>query len=196
MAVRVSSGGRLAQAMAWNAHQLGLKAMSFDPGATGISTASLATGRRWYVRLATPELITVANIVTHIWSAGSGLTVALAGLHNQAGTLIGSTADQSSVWNSGGSGSALKSMAVTAESGQSLTVGGTPDSYVFVQLLAVGTTVPQILVPSVSNAQALNLGLATGASRASNNGAGGQTTLATAVNMSSSGTELFWVGLS
>jgi hypothetical protein len=112
----------------------GYLAWTFDPAqvsATGIAPGSGVVN---LAKVLVPQPISVTNVVLYVTSAGSSLTAgqSFAGLYNSAGTLIGTTADQSSAWTSTG----RKSMALT---GGPFTL--TP-GYYWVAFYSVGTTPP------------------------------------------------------
>ena len=151
------SGGITAQSLAlWlpsdNPTVLG---WSFDPLIGDTTTQALSSGVTAYSRVPLPGTVTVSSVITGIMAAGSGLTFARAGIYAPDGTLIAQTADQSTAWTSTG----LKTMALTAEAGQSLTLSV---PWVHVAILAIGTTRPAPIrrnAAGVSLDTAISIGL-------------------------------------
>jgi len=104
------------------------------------------------VAIKIPRAMTVANLIMNVSVIGATLTTGenIASIYSPTGTLIASTADQSTVWTSLG----LKVMALTAAGGQSLLL---PAGYVLAGPLAKGTTAPQFSDAAVSAAAAVAL---------------------------------------
>lgn len=174
------------------AEQYGLKGWSWEPG-MGHTNVQVASGQAIYVRIPVPRQFTIANVHTQIHTLASGLTYAAIGVYNSAGTLIGRTGDQITAFGSTG----YKTAAVTAESGQSLTVGGTPTSFVHVAPLTVGSVPPKYFILSSVDTNMLALGLASGAFRV----IGPETSLSTlpssrGVSTKDGSVRILWMGLS
>lgn len=114
-----------------------------------LSLSSVAgTGGVLYLgRVYIPETITVANLLMYVGIAGATLTAAQnwAGFYDASGALIAKTADQTTAWASAG----LKTMALTAEAGKSLTIVGGPDVAIWVAHLSNGTTKPAFRMANV-----------------------------------------------
>lgn len=91
-------------------------AWAFDPGLgfDGVNTAMATAGRLYVVRVPIRVPVVVSNILLYITGIGVTLTSGQckAALYDPSGTLLQTTADQSTSWNSTG----LKTMAITATS--------------------------------------------------------------------------------
>lgn len=138
----------------------GLIAWSYDVAqAVNTATTSVSTGVLSLIKIRTSVPRTISSVLIYIATAGAGLTAGqcFAGLYKADGTLIATTADQATAWQSTGT----KTMALTAVSGQSLTL--LPPGNYYIALLAVGTTMPTLI--RSSGQPALNVGLAAGAYR-------------------------------
>jgi hypothetical protein len=124
----------------WGASDLGYAAVAFDPVMqTDTGTANLITAGTLNLiglQLRIPD--NIADLDLWVIGAGGGLTTALAGLYNSAGTLLGHTGSQTSGWAS--AGVAPVQLALTAQATNSLT-DLVPGLY-WVALLAAGTTMP------------------------------------------------------
>ena len=92
----------------------GYLAWNFDPVMINSSTAVTPTGTIWLHRVTLRRAATVTNVLLFLGTLGSGLTSSqnFAGLYNSAGTLIGTSADQTTTWNTGGS-TGLKTIALS-----------------------------------------------------------------------------------
>lgn len=126
-------------AIAFRPSDSGLKLASFDSvQATG--SLILGGGFLYLVKLPAPYTVTVANLLAAVVTAGASLTAGqnLAGIYDSDGNLWAATADQSTAWTSLGT----KVMALTAQSGRSLTLPGGPGVFYWAALLANGTTKP------------------------------------------------------
>lgn len=112
---------------------------AYDP-TKSTSTNVLTSGTIQGARIKLPVGVTLANIVSHVGTAGSGLTAAqcFGGLYTTGGVLIAKTGDLSAVYNSTG----LKTNALTVQGGQSLTFSA--GSVVIAALLFNGTTPPAL----------------------------------------------------
>jgi hypothetical protein len=100
---------------------------------------------------------TVAGLVTWCRLAGAGLATGenFMGLYSSAGVLIAKTIDLSAVMNSTG----VKTLPLTVEPGQSLTMGGGTDPYVFVAMLANGSTPWGLKRWDLGDGEFVNVGL-------------------------------------
>jgi hypothetical protein len=102
-----------------------------------LTTAGSVFGSGLYVR----RPVTVTNLVAMVTVAGGTLTAGdcWGMLYSSAGTLIAQTADQATPWATAG----LSTMALTAKTGQSLTLQ--PGLY-WGAVVATGTTLPTFAV--------------------------------------------------
>lgn len=165
-----------------------LKAWSYDPGLQTSST-TLTSGLVYLIRmpLAQPQWIT--NILIEVMAAGTGLTSGqnFVGLYSSGGTLIATSADQTSAWGSTG----LKSAALT----------GAPyyeqGGFVYAAVLSTGTTPITVGRATVQGSATVNAGLTAAASRYAT-GPSGQTSLPGAITMSTLTpiATAIWVGAS
>lgn len=189
----------------WTAADYGYAAVSFDPVLmVGLTSGNRVTGGQLtLIGLQVHTVRTVSYVDVYVGSSAPNSLVSgenLVGLYNSGGTLIASSGDQSTVWNSEGfkAGDAT----LTATSGYSLTL--TPGLY-WVGLLANGTassaTTPGFMyAPGSINSgasQTLNAGLTHAGARYAYYGSS-QTTLPTSFSPTSttlsSGLGI-WVGL-
>jgi hypothetical protein len=151
-----------------------LKAWTFDP-AIAQSAAAPAAGVLHLGKIKLGTASSVTNIIATVTATGSGLTSGqnFAGLYNSSGTLIATTADQTSSW---GSATAAKTMALTG--GPYTLAAGT----YYGALLANGTTPPSFLTGHATSQSTLNIGLTTGRYLTSGSGL---TTLPSSVTLAS-----------
>jgi hypothetical protein len=126
----------------WRPQDMGYVTWAYDPSPLGFGTGFVLTS-------GTPFIVncwlrdapaTITGVDLFLTTLGVTLTAGdnLIGLYNQAGTLIGFSADQTAVWNSGAA--RVVSAGLTAQSGGSLTL--VPAGMLRVLVLAVGTTPP------------------------------------------------------
>ena len=87
---------------------------SYDPVVISASTALAGTASIYLVRINIRVARTVTNVVTYLGTLGGGLTTGenFAGLYSSGGSLIGTSADQASSWNTGSS-TGVKTVALT-----------------------------------------------------------------------------------
>jgi hypothetical protein len=106
----------------------------------GATTPVMVTLVPWLFKIYVPETMTFTNMHAHVVTAGGTLTAGsnLGALYLSTGVRIGTTATQATTWTTTG----MKTMALTVDGGQSLTVAGGPDVFVWAALLGSGTTVP------------------------------------------------------
>lgn len=170
----------------------GFKAWTTDPNTTN-ATLILTTTNEIAVKVPTPNTILVSNISVFVSTAGSSLTSGqnLATLYRADGTLLSSTADQTTAWAS--SGGAL--MPLTTPQ----TLQGSPGGYCWVGLLSNGTT-PVTLRAGSGQAALVNItgtGTASGAAMWSALIGTGRTAPATFTPSSLATTSIsYWIGLS
>jgi len=141
---------------------LGLLAWTYDIGVSASGSAP-ASGVVNLIRVNIRQAISVTNVVLAVTTAGSGLTSGqnFAGLYNSAGTLIGTSADQSASWASSG----LKTIALTG--GPFALSAGT---FVWVAIVSNGTTPPTLFRTGVLAAAPVNAGFAASTARYATNG--------------------------
>lgn len=171
-------------ALTWAAVDHSLQAWAFDPSnATG--TYTLATAGTVYVAAIKVNPRLVSNIVVGVTTGGGTLTASqcFAGLY-QNGALIGSTADQSAVWNSTG----LKTMALATPV---TPLGG----LVYVALVFNGTTGPT-LAAGTGIQGVSNVGLTATASRYGTANTSVTTALPTTLGTVAALAQAPWVALS
>ncbi len=128
----------------WTPADLGYFAWSFDPSSVSSGFALTPAGTVYLVavNLRRPKLVT--NVIVGITTAGVTLTAnqCLAGLYNPSGTLVGTTANQATAWQSTG----VKVMPLT---GGPFTL---PAGVSYVAFFYNGTTAPQFGRSSALNA--------------------------------------------
>lgn len=150
----------------------------------------------YLLRVPVPTTMTISNILLYVQTAGSGLTSGrnFVGLYDSAGNRLGVSADQTTAWASTGT-------PMTIPLTSPVTVTGGPDVWVYVAVLATGTTPP--LLQALSNNSGakslLNAGMATAALYFCSNGTG--TSLPSTLTLSSNSASTsspapWWVALS
>jgi hypothetical protein len=122
--------------------------MTMDPQLAA-GTFKPTSGYIYVAKILAPRTTTVANVGMRVSTLGSGLTTNenLVGIYDSQGNLWARSADQSSTWASTG----LKTMALTAQSGFSLTLPGGAGVFYWVAILSVGTTPPTFVASAASN---------------------------------------------
>lgn len=110
---------------------------AYDPVAITTQTALANTGGVYLIRVNVRVARSVTNVIAYLGVLGSSLTSSenFAGLYSSTGTLIGTSADQTTTWNTGGS-TGLKTIALT---GGPFAVSA---GFCWVALLFNGTTGP------------------------------------------------------
>lgn len=146
-----------ADAALWVPSSHGLKGWSDDPGAQ-VTTQPITQATAYLSRIRITEQQTLSNLHIFIWQSGSAYTGALALLYALDGTLIAQSASQNSAWTT----NQEKTIALVAESGQSLTrstdvIGG------IITTTITGTF--QCLGRNAGHANLLNRGLSSPALR-------------------------------
>lgn len=134
-----------------SATALPVLAQAFPPECIQNAT-SMGAGNVIMIRVDLPADATVTNLVVAFVAAGSGLTAGqnFGGLYNSAGTLIASTADQSTAWTTAGA----QTMPLTSP------IALTAGTY-YVAVMANGTTRPTLArAASLTNSETMiNYGL-------------------------------------
>ncbi|HEY5667692.1 MAG TPA: glycosyl hydrolase family 28-related protein [Candidatus Saccharimonadales bacterium] len=161
-----------------------LLAWAYDP-ALANSGSQVGSGTLAVVKVPVSQATTISNIVLYVTTAGSGLTTGqcFAGLYNSAGTLLSSTADQSTAWQSTGS----KAMALAVPQAVSA-------DFVYVCFYATGTTMPTF-ARSTGNAID-NVNLSASQSRFASANTGLTTQLPGTLGALTASALSWWVGLS
>ena len=164
-----------------------LRAWSYDPALQAAASVPSA-GVLYLIKIPVYTAAPIASILVEVVTVGSGLTANqnFAGLYSASGTLIGKTADQSSVWTSSG----MRRMALA---------GGpfyVSQGWVYVALLANGKTRPAFGRATAQGASAVNVGLSVSAARYATNSAG-KTSLPSSITMSGNvlSSTAFWAAL-
>lgn len=159
-----------------SAGAVGAPAGTFDPTRQGLLGASCdpalisagqqpSSGVGVNFECLIAEAGTISTVVLPLTAGGSGLTSGSnwVAVYNDAGTLIGKSADQTTAFASSG----IKEVAITAEAGQSLSVEA--GDRVIIQVIATGTTRPQLFrttVNATASGDTVNYGLSGAARRA------------------------------
>jgi hypothetical protein len=86
----------------------GLLGWAFDVSTT-LAGSAILTGQVVLIAVKVPKVTTISTLYIDLTSGGTSLTNCAAGLYDSSGTLRGSTADQSTSWQSGG----LKTMSLS-----------------------------------------------------------------------------------
>jgi hypothetical protein len=169
-------------------------AANYDPILI-VANSRPTSGYIYFVAVPVPRQITITNVILAANGAGSGLTSNqnFVGLYNSSGTLLGLSADQTTPWASTG---LPYTIALTVQSGQSLTQGGA-GVVLYVAILSNASTTPAFLLENTGSTNAHNLGLAASTFRGAYGNTGGQTSLPSSFTMSSrTGAYLWWAALS
>ncbi len=172
----------------WTSDDHGLVTWSMDVAAAGFNSLLSVAGTLYVVRLHVPVSANATNILLAITSAGVTLTSGqcFAGLYTSAGSLVATTADQASNWQSTG----LKTMALTGGP-FALTAG---DYYV--GFYANGTTLPAFVRGNNQiGGSLLNVGIGSGFRFATAN-TGLTTALPGALSAQTSSNFAWWVAVS
>lgn len=167
----------------------GLLGWAFDP-VNGLGT-NVSSNVIVATRVLIPSKCTPGNLLAYVNVAGSSLTSGqnLGGLWKADGTLVATTADQTTAWQSTG----LKTMSISATNGQSLT--NLAAGIYFVGFLSNGTTRPQFFGTNpgvISNAGLSGSGLSARAAYSST----GATSLPTTLTLTGGTTQQIWAGVS
>lgn len=114
----------------------GFLAQNGDPKYASVTTTSV-NQVSFAMKVLVPYNISVTNICAIVATAGTALTSGqnLVTLYNQAGTLLGSSADQTTAWGTAG-------YYVMPLSGGPYAVSGGPGSYCWVSILSNAGTTP------------------------------------------------------
>jgi len=162
-----------------------LLSWSYDPVFAANSTVLTTAGTVYLVKVHLPTAVNITNIVMQVVTAGATLTSGqcFAGIYKN-GTLLGSTADQSTSWNSTGT----KTMAI---SGGSIAVSA---GDVYVAFYYNGTTAPAFA--RSANTSAINAGLAASAARYASADTARTTSLPSTLGTMTALSISYWVGLS
>ena len=160
-----------------------LIAWAFDPVGAGF-TSVITAGALYLTKMRLAKAATITNIIQHIGTGGSSLTANqnYLGLYSSSGTLLRSSADQSTNWQSLGSKTTALTTPYSAAAG-----------IYYVGMLSNGTTPP---VPSGRlSGGYLNYPLVTGTSRAGTYGTA-QTSLPSTLTMESmvASNQILWYG--
>jgi hypothetical protein len=183
-------GSTLAPAAQARTHKL--LGWAYDPSSITTTLAPTA-GQITLIKVFMPDGGTIARACVVVGVLGGTITNAFLGVYNAAGQLIGKTADQSSAWTTTG----FKNPAVTAEAGQSLTVSGGVDVFVWVAILVgAATTIPAFLRGSGTGGFA-NLGLVAADGYRYGTSGSSLTALSSTINPAGLGLAIaYWAGVS
>ncbi|MET9445338.1 hypothetical protein [Streptomyces sp. NPDC006610] len=127
----------------WRPADHGLIAWPMNPAACTNTGTTLSAGYIYFIEVILRSSATITSLCTVIGTAGSGLTSGqcLGGLYTAAGTRVGVTADQSTVWNSAGDKTMNLTTPYTAAAGK-----------YYIALLFNGTTSPTFACGSTMGA--------------------------------------------
>lgn len=168
----------------------GILGWNYDVAAAAVGTALATSGQIVLARINLRAAVSVTNVLYNITVVGNTLTSGqnFAGLYNSSGTLIGTSADQTTNWGS------TTGLYTTALASGPFTAG---PGFVWVAWLFNGTTGPTISrSANLGPAASVNLGLTAATCRWGHT-AGGQTSLASFTPSSTTLVQTgFWAGLS
>jgi hypothetical protein len=183
-------GAPLADAASWVPSDVNYIAWAYDPAMAVTTTSALANASVVYlIRVNVRAAASVTNVEIYIGTAGSLLTAAenYAGLYNSAGTLIGTTADQTANWGTAG-------YYTTALIGGPYAI---PAGFYWVAMVFNGTTGPAPLRQGSISSGFENSGLAVASARYATNGTGNATLPASITPGSNSLAQItYWAGIS
>jgi hypothetical protein len=111
----------------------GLLGWSIDPAVCSANLAPSGAGVLQLMRLKIPKATTITNMLVNVTVIGATLTNSYIALYNAAGTQLGASADQSSVWTSTG----VKTTTLTSP------VAVTAGTYYAAILVGSAATLPQ-----------------------------------------------------
>jgi hypothetical protein len=177
----------LGQRHQWGPAQQGFLAWNGDPYSSSLNAQMTNAGTLWVFRCWTPVAITVTNLHVHVVTAGATLTAGqnLAALYGTSGTLLSTTSDQATAWQSTG----LKTMVLGAAQ-------AVPAGFFDVAFFYNGTTAPTLLRMN-NNAQAGNLNLSgNGLRAAQTNNTGLTTTMPGTLGTKTAHANGYWVAVS
>jgi hypothetical protein len=167
-----------------------LLAWNYDP-VIAINATALATGGEIQLcRVNVRQAITVTNVLYVVTAAGGTLTTNenFAGLYNSSGTLVGSSADQTSAWE------ATTGLYTNALSGGPYALAA---GFYWVAFVVNGTTAPTLIRAGNNGVPAVNLGLSNATSRFAHTATSSQTSLTGFTPSGNVQTAIStWVGLS
>ena len=178
----------------------GYLAWAYDPLNISAVTALTTSGNVYLTRINIRTPKSVTNVVAYMGALGGTLTSGqcFAGLYAgttagayTAGQLIGTSADQTSAWNTGtGTANALQTIALT---GAPFSV---PAGFVWAALMFNGTTGPQFGRAGNVTAAASNIGFAAASARFA--AATGSTTLPSSITVGNNALQApeYWAALS
>lgn len=174
----------------------GWKGAAYDPDLVSVSAfaSAAAAGYLHMVKVYVEDTAAIANLLVGVSGGGSGLTAGQCKgfVYSSAGTLIAQTASLDSALTTAG----FKSLALTAESGQSLALGG-EDIWIHCGLLVNGSGMPTLLGISGSAAQgAAHWGLSAPAWRFCHQGAGNTSVPSTRPSLTEDMGRQWWMGVS
>lgn len=171
----------------------GWKSQAFDPITVATSLTLTTSGVIYLTKLPWYSTDTITNIIVDVRTQGSTLTSGqcFAGIYTSAGTLVGTTADQSTAWASTG----IKTMALS--SGPYTVPGGGSSGFIYAAFLFNGTTGPSFLRSATTNASQINFSLTAGSLRAASISTG-QTSLPASLTLANQTAHavLYWTAVS
>lgn len=164
-----------------------LIAWSYDPMAVQSGTKWTTNGTIYLTKLHIPIAQSVTNIIFYFTAAGATLTAGqnFAGIY-QSGTLLGSTADQQTNWQSSG----LKTMAI---SGGPIAVAA---GDLYIAFFGNGTTLPTMGRSGSQSSVIANVGLLATASRFGSADTGRTTTLPATLGTVAGISDTYWAAIS
>lgn len=172
----------------WQPSDNGLITWSYDPAEAPNANGG-AAGWLLTVLLPIRTQVTVANMHIVVTTGGTPMAGQNFGaIWSTTGTLIAKTADQASSWNTAG----MKTMALTAEAGQSLTL---PAGYVIAGYLYNGTGASFARANTSTRTELINAGRSSPAMRAGAKGSG-FTAIPSSLSGVSADSQPYWMALS
>lgn len=170
----------------------GLVGYNYPPDDANVT--QIASGGFWYfLKVHIPLSVNITGCRLGMSPGGTTLTTGQcwAGLYDSTGSRIALTADQKTNWEGAGG---TRTCAFTS----SVTVLGGPSVFVWVALVANGSTIPTFWCKAATGGTLVNEGLTAATARYANSAAGSKTTLPTSITPGTDlvvGGRTFWVGL-
>lgn len=144
-----------------------LLSMTWDPTQVVLTGTALAAAATIYLaRVPLPYSVSVTNVIAYCTAVGSStVTNGYLGLYSSAGTLIGSSANQTTNWASGGGGVGLNTLPLAGGPFTCSPVGANDFLWVAFYCGALGGTAPSFHRAPAATATLINAGCTAARSR-------------------------------
>ncbi len=140
-----------------------LLAWTYEPSSVSINRTPLGASI-YLLKIMVPQTLPIANLLTLVITAGTSYTNTQLGVYSPAGVLLGSSAVMASAGTDTLGTTGLKSIPITAEAGQSLTIAGSATSFFWAGVhMGTNAATAVILGGGSSNVPVLNAGISAAA---------------------------------